>query len=268
MRYIGITLYVGVIVMGIMMTEGCAGKNIIQSDDDITARETKGAIEMYIAEHWEEYGYREKPTKYIALSFDDGPCAPSSNGGTAAMLKALEAARVKATFFVIGQNVRSNRDAAKAIFDAGHELGNHSDGYDSLGNKPVDAITTSLGAASWAISEITGKDPVLFRAPNLNHGSSLSRVCAEKGMALIDGIAHNDWPGSSAAIESSVLANPRDGGIIILHENNTSQGNTMAVLPEIISGLREQGFWIMTVSELAIVKGTTLKAGVRYGMID
>jgi hypothetical protein len=39
----------------------------------------------------------------------------------------------------------------------------------------------------------------------------------------------------------------------------------MAVLPDIISGLREKGFWIMTVSELAIVKGKTLEAGTRYG---
>jgi peptidoglycan/xylan/chitin deacetylase (PgdA/CDA1 family) len=229
---------------------------------------TKQGIEAYIADHWKEYGYSEKPTKYIALSFDDGPCAPSSSGGTAAMLAALQAANVKATFFVIGQNIRGNRAAAQAIVDAGHELGNHSDGYDSLGSKTVEAITASLDAASQAIRDITGTDPVLFRAPNLNHGANLSSVCKDKGMALIDGSVHNDWPGSSAAIKSSVLANPQDGGIIILHENNTSQGNTMSVLPEIISGLREKGFWIMTVSELAIVKGKTLDAGARYGSVN
>ena len=258
----------------IAMAAGCGNKQELTqaalltppvSPPTLTARER---IEAFIDEHWEEYGYSEKPSKYIALSFDDGPCAPSSNGGTAAMLEALGAANVKATFFVIGQNVRSNRAAARAIFVAGHELGNHSDGYDSLGGKTVEAITASLGTASWVISEITGKDPVLFRAPNLNHGINLSSVCTDRGMALIDGITHNDWPGSSAAIKSSVLANAHDGGIIILHENNTSQGNTMAVLPDIISGLREKGFWIMTVGELAIVKEHTLEAGVRYGAIN
>jgi peptidoglycan/xylan/chitin deacetylase (PgdA/CDA1 family) len=251
--------------MGMAVTAGCEdSKNETQGGYELTAKED---IEAYIAEHWAEYGYSEKPTKYIALSFDDGPCAPSSSGGTAAMLEALEAAKVKATFFVIGQNVRSNRAAAQAIFDAGHELGNHSDGYDSLGGKTVDAINTSLGAASWAISDITGKDPALFRAPDLNHGTNLSSVCKNRGLALIDGSVHNDWPGSSAAIKSSVLAKVHDGGIIILHENNTSRGNTMSVLPEIISDLREKGFWIMTVSELAIVKGKTLEAGTRYGSI-
>jgi peptidoglycan/xylan/chitin deacetylase (PgdA/CDA1 family) len=245
-------------VMVMTVTAGCDYRN------EFTP---KMSIEAYIVDHWPEYGYREMPTKYIALSFDDGPCASFNNGGTSAMLAALLAARVKATFFVIGQNVQNNKTAAQAIFDAGHELGNHSYGYDLLGDKTVEAITASLDATSQAIREITGSDSVLFRAPSLDHGPNLSQVCTDRGMALIDGSAHNDWPGSSAAIIDSVLANPKDGDIIILHENNTSQGNTMAVLPEIISGLRAQGFWIMTVSELAVVKGKTLEAGVRYNAI-
>jgi len=259
MRYNSIICWMGVLLAGMAVVAGCEDKHELTS---------KQAIEAYIDDHWEEYGYSEKPTKYIALSFDDGPCAPSSSGGTAAMLEALNAAKVTATFFVIGQNVRGNRAAAQAIVVAGHELGNHSDGYDSLGGKTVEAITASLDAASQAIKDITGADPVLFRAPNLNHGQNLSSVCKDRGMALIDGGTHNDWPGSSAAIKDSVLKNPQDGGIIILHDNNTSQGNTMAALPEIISGLREQGFWIMTISELAIVKEKRLDAGARYGAIN
>jgi len=261
MRYNSITLWAGVILMGMAVAAGCENKH---ETEPLTAKES---IEAYIAEHWKEYGYSEKPTKYIALSFDDGPCAYSSNGGTAAMLAALETANVKATFFVIGQNVRNSKVSAQAIYDAGHELGSHSDGYDSLGAKTVEDITASLDAASQAIRDITGTAPALFRAPNLSHGPNLSSVCKKKGMALIDGSTHNDWPGSSAAIKDSVLSNPQDGGIIILHENNTSQGNTMAVLPDIISGLRAKGFWIMTVGELAIVKGKTLEAGTRYGLI-
>jgi peptidoglycan/xylan/chitin deacetylase (PgdA/CDA1 family) len=225
----------------------------------------KARIEAYINDHWQEYGYSAKPGKYIALSFDDGPCPPSSYGGTAALLDVLAAQKVKATFFVIGSQVRGNKTAAQAIFNAGHELGNHSNGWDSLGSSTPQTISESLDATSAEIKEISGKNPVFFRAPNLNHGTNLSQVCATQGMVLIDGNTHNDWPGNSAAIKTSVLANPYDGGIIILHENNTSRGNTMAVLPDIISGLREKGFWIMTVSELAIVKEKTLQPGTRYG---
>jgi peptidoglycan/xylan/chitin deacetylase (PgdA/CDA1 family) len=235
---------------------------------DIVNTYTKAEIEAEVEAHWQEYGYTVKPTKYIAISFDDGPCPASDSGGTAALLTKLEELKVKAAFFVIGSNIRNNKSAARAIFEAGHELGNHSDGYNSLGGTTaIDTITKSLNAASLAIKETTGKNPVLFRAPNLNHGNNLFKVCEEMGMALIDGSAHNDWPGNSEAIKNSVLSNPQDGGIIILHDNNTSQGNTMSVLPEIIGGLRQKGFWILTVSQLAAVKEKSLEAGERYSSI-
>jgi len=243
------------------------GNNNESNEQTLYRFSAKNEIEEYISANWKDYGYKEKPVKYIAISFDDGPCDSSVYGGTKAMLAALNKARVRATFFVIGSNVNGNKSAAQAIFDAGHELGNHSDGYNSLGSAPADSITSSLNTASKVIKEITGSNPRLFRAPNLNHGENLSRVCKNLDLALIDGSVHNDWPGNSPSIKNSVLSNPRDGDIIILHDNNTSQGNTMRDLPDIISGLRAKGFWIMTVSELAIIKGKTLEAGIRYGSL-
>jgi peptidoglycan/xylan/chitin deacetylase (PgdA/CDA1 family) len=231
---------------------------------------SKTDIEAEIEAHWKEYGYKEKPTKYIAISFDDGPCS-APNGGTTALLAKLDDLKVKATFFVIGQNVRSNKSVAQAIFSGGHELGNHSDGYGSLGELSVNAIAASLDACGQTIKEITGKYPCLFRAPNLNHGGNLSQVCKERGMPLIDGNVHSDWDGTGhtpTSIKNSVLANPQNGGIILLHDNNTSKGDTMSALPDIIAGLREKGFWILTVGQLATVKDKPLEAGKRYNSIN
>jgi peptidoglycan-N-acetylglucosamine deacetylase len=232
---------------------------------------SKAGIEAEIEAKWQEYGYDEKPTKYIAISFDDGPCSAANSGGTAAMLAKLDELKVKATFFVIGQNVRANKAVAQEIFNGGHELGNHSDGYNGLGGSSTDAIAVNLDAASLAIKEITGKYPCLFRAPNLDHGANLSKVCKERGMALINGNVHSDWDGTGhtpTSIKNSVLANPRDGGIILLHDNNTSKGDTMSALPEIISGLRERGFWILTVGQLAAVKEKPLEAGEQYNSMN
>jgi len=232
---------------------------------------SKTDIEAEIEANWSEYGYTEKPTKYIAISFDDGPCSASNNGGTTAILEKLDELKVKATFFVIGQNVRGNKAAAKAIFDGGHEIGNHSDGYNSLGNSPANDIAANLDTAGLAIKEITGKYPCLFRAPNLNHGKNLSQVCLERGMALIDGNTHNDWDGTGhtpESIKNSVLANPQNGGIILLHDNNTSKGDTLSALPEIIAGLREKGFWITSVGRLAALKERALEAGKRYNSVN
>jgi peptidoglycan/xylan/chitin deacetylase (PgdA/CDA1 family) len=279
MKNINIKLFTGFVIAVILTMTGCAtdnGNNKTWLEEHggevMKYAYTKAEIEAEVEAKWAEYGYTTKPTKYIALSFDDGPCAPSNSGGTAAMLAKLTELNVKTTFFVIGQNVRNNKSAAQAIFDGGHELGNHSDGFSGLGGESTSAtITSSLDAASLAIKEITGKYPCLFRAPNLNHGANLSKVCEERGMPLIDGSAHNDWDGTGhtpTSIKNSVLANPQDGGIVILHDNNTSKGDTMSALTDIVNGLREKGFWILTVGQLAVVKGKTLVGGERYNSIN
>ncbi|MDR0301453.1 MAG: polysaccharide deacetylase family protein [Treponema sp.] len=280
MKNSSVKLFTGIVIAAVLLMTGCVTEKETHKDTEIWLKEhgdevmkydyTKADIEADIEANWKEYGYKTKPTKYIAISFDDGPCS-APNGGTAAILEKLAELHVKATFFVIGQNVRGNKTAAQAIFNSGHELGNHSDGYGSLGGSTADAITRSLDAASLAIKEITGKYPCLFRAPNLNYGTNLYKVCEERGMPLIGGNVHNDWDGTghtSASIKNSVLANPQDGGIILLHDNNTSKGDTLSALPDIIKGLREKDFWILTVGQLAAVKENSLEAGELYNSIN
>ncbi|MDR0503460.1 MAG: polysaccharide deacetylase family protein [Treponema sp.] len=251
---------------------GCAGAAGTRENkgDIMVYAYTKAQIEQEIDNNWRAMGYSSRPDKFIAISFDDGPCGPSASGGTQAMLDKLDELKIKATFFLIGQNIRANKAEARSIFNAGHELGNHSNSYSSLGKADKEDIEESLDSASLLIKEITGKNPPLFRAPNLNHGIELTQVCMERGMSLIDGSVHGDWDGTGhtpQSITESVLSNPRDGQIIILHENNTSKGNTMEALAGITAGLREKGFWILSVGQLAAVKGETLEAGTRYSSI-
>ncbi len=222
---------------------------------------TKAEIEAEVDATWEQLGYTAKPTKYIALSFDDGP-----NSGTPAMLAALEELKVKATFFVIGSNVRNNKARAQDIFDAGHELANHSDGTSPLGGATIAAIETSLEAASAAIKEITGEDPIYFRAPNVNYGANLTTVCTEMGMAIIGvNVWSDDWQGTTADVTANnVINRAQPNGIINCHE----LANTTAALPAMIEGLRAKGYWILTVGQLAAVREKTLVAGTQYDSIN
>ena len=238
------------------------------ADDDpakiLSPRET---IQKEIDDNWQDLGYTEKPVKHVALSFDDGP----AGANTQALLDVLAEKKVHATFFLIGQNIRSQKTWAQKINAAGHELANHSDGYRSLGSAEETAIRTSLTAASAALKEITGKDPALFRAPNVNYGLNLTKVCTELGLAIIGvSIWSNDWQQGITAesIKTNVLTSSAlaDGGIINCHEPNTAP-NTVAALPAIIDGLREKGFWIMTAGQLAAIKGKTLESGTRYDTI-
>ena len=241
---------------------------IIPPDTSVTTPplSPKDSILNHIDKNWKSYGYASKPTKYVALSFDDGPCSQTGN-----LLAALESKKVKATFFLIGQNVRGNQAQAKAIHDAGHELANHSDGYSGLGgNTAVNTISESLTAASTAIKNITRKNVSLFRAPSVEYGNNLTTVCTRQGLAIIGvSIWSQDYQSgiSSTAIANNVTGSPSDGGIINCHEPNTAP-NTVAAIPAMIDGLRAKSFWVCTVSELAIIKGKTLQAGTRYDSIQ
>ncbi|MHB9296644.1 polysaccharide deacetylase family protein [Pillotina sp. SPG140] len=202
------------------------------------------------------------PDKIIALSFDDGP-SPVTNQ----LLTVLKEQRITATFFLIGQNIRTNPTKAQAIFQAGHEIGNHSDGYASLGgDTDYETIRTSLQATSAAIATITGKNPQYFRAPNAHYGINLSQVCTEMGLPLVGASCwSNDWQNTVTTdqIISTILSDASDGGIINCHELQ----KTVEAAPRFIDELRKQGYEIVSVVQLAERKGTVLHAGQRYDSI-
>jgi peptidoglycan/xylan/chitin deacetylase (PgdA/CDA1 family) len=225
----------------------------------------------YIDANWEAFGYSARPTRYIALSLDDGPATGALADN---LLTTLAEKRVRATFFVIGQNVRNNGSAAKKLVDQGHELANHSDGYAGLGNNSKnpskETIQTSLQACQEAIKAVTGTAPDMFRAPNVDYGPNLTAVCTEMGLPIIGvNVWSHDYQQqiTSNQIRDNVLRDAKDGGIINCHEPNTAP-KTVPVLAEIIDGLRAKGYWICSVSELTRIKDKTLEAGVQYDSIN
>jgi peptidoglycan/xylan/chitin deacetylase (PgdA/CDA1 family) len=174
------------------------------------------------------------------------------------LLATLANKEAKATFFLIGSNITGNQAAAQAIFNGGHELGNHSDGYTANPNK------ASLENCSSKIKNITGSNPALFRAPELNYGSVVN-VCRELNLPLIGTNCDSKDYNAGANVQSNVQSCAKDGGIVLMHEDNTSQGRTLPNVGNIIDWLRGQGYWILPVSHLAVYKGTNaLAAGVTY----
>ena len=243
------------------------GKEIIDSNMEI-----KNNIETYIEANWLSYGYKTKPDKYIALTFDDGPCHPEYYGGSAALLKILNEYKVKATYFFVGEKIIENINEAHAIVAAGHEIGNHSDDHKDLGNAgrlSAPVVKQNLEAASQKIKDLTGVYPKVMRPPYLSNGTALTNACKDLGMAIIYGfIDPRDWDNNNTPqnIINSVLSKAHDGGIIIMHETYAARGRTIPAMPQIITGLRDKGYWFVTVSELAAIKGKTLEAGEVYNI--
>jgi peptidoglycan/xylan/chitin deacetylase (PgdA/CDA1 family) len=226
-----------------------------------------GAITSEIDSSWQSLGYKSRPDKFMAITFDDGPSGP----GTLSLLGILEKNHVKATFFLTGENVSYYSAYARAIFDAGHELGNHSwDGETAGAPAGEQTVRTKLENTSEGIRRITGIAPVLFRPPNLEYDRLLKRICTGMGLVSIGAscIGRDYEPNISAGqIVKNVLAGAEDGGIILLHEPNTAPA-VIPALQDMINQLRARGFWLMPVGQLAAIKGKVLTAGTMYDRIE
>jgi peptidoglycan/xylan/chitin deacetylase (PgdA/CDA1 family) len=207
--------------------------------------EARKEILKMIDDTWEELGYSEKPSKYIALSFDDGPSAQSQ-----ALMDALEEQKVRTTFFLIGSNVEARPEIVRAMRDAGHEIGNHSQGYASINDQTVGPAKRIIQSCNDAIFNATNADgnpvtPKIFRAPGLTTSKNLLAACGEMNLPLIHGLICNDAP--------KVLAAAKEWGIIVNHDPSSDAG-ALAALPVYVAGLREQGYYIVTVSQLLILR--------------
>ena len=187
--------------------------------------------------------------KLIALTFDDGPSSTTND-----VLDVLEKYNVKATFFLIGQNVNSNTlSIMQRQVRMGCELASHSYTHEDMSRMNASQIKDQQQRTAQAIKNAVGVDVKFFRPPYI----SVSNTMYENiDVPFIQGTMHNDWLDNTSASQraQSVLNGAKDGQIVLLHD---FQGNskTVQALPQIIEGLQKQGYTFVTVSELFEKKG-------------
>ncbi len=147
--------------------------------------------------------------KTMYLTFDDGP----SEENTQKVLDILRDRNIKATFFLVGENVRKHPEMARRIVAEGHTIGIHCDrhDYETL-YESVDSYVADFEKARQTIYEVTGVETKLFRFP----GGSVNAFNQETGEAIIQemksrGYLYYDW---NASLEDAVK-NPNPERLIV-----------------------------------------------------
>jgi peptidoglycan/xylan/chitin deacetylase (PgdA/CDA1 family) len=187
----------------------------------------------------------------IALTFDDGP-----SEGTSQLLEILSRLEARATFFACGMNVKRLPGVARAIADAGHEIGNHSYSHPAFYLRSHRFISDELGAAQSIIAETTGRTPTLFRAPFGVRWFGLRE--AQRRLNLLGvmwTVIGLDWKLPADQIARRILAGAGNGAIICLHDGRGVQANpdigaTLEAVGRLIPALQSRGFTFETVSQL------------------
>src|SRR5437899_632314 len=183
---------------------------------------------------------------YIAMTFDDGPSAML----TPKLLDLLAAHRIKATFFVIGENVAEHPEIVARAAREGHEIGNHSWSHPNFGKMSDQGVRSQLQRTDDAIKNATSQRPTLMRPP---YGSITARekrwIYEAFGYRIILwDVDPYDWkrPGP-AVVRSRILKETQPGSIVLSHDIHPG---TIEAMPSTFDALEAKGFKFVTVSEL------------------
>ena len=221
---------------GFIFTASCSEKQ----EDNATMSETSTA-----AGAMSETTAPRNYDKVCALTFDDGP----NNDTTPLVLDKLEKYGVKASFFLIGQNINSTtEDVVKRAYDMGCEINNHSKTHSDMTKMSGDDIAAEIKVTNEKIEKITGEQPHFFRPPYIAANDTMFEYI---DLPFIAGYGANDWEDSVSADERAekIIAQAKDGYIILLHDMN-GNSKTVEALDTIIPTLLDEGYEFVTVSEL------------------
>nr|WP_230967477.1 polysaccharide deacetylase family protein [Nostoc commune] len=187
--------------------------------------------------------------KVIALTFDDGP----SPKNTAQILEILKTNNIKATFFMVGQMVKYFPQVAKQVAADGHVIGNHTWHHWYF---QMDGATASseIDRTADIIYKTTGEKTTLFRPPGgfLNNG--LAQYAKNQKYAVMmwseqSGDAERRSPQVPMLVKN-VLKQAKPGAIVLLHDGGGNRSKSVKALPEMIAGLKTQGYRFVTIPQL------------------
>lgn len=198
------------------------------------------------------YAYRLVPIysvdtseKKVALTFD----AAWGSDKTLKILDLLKSEDVLGTFFLVGFWVESNADKVKEIYDAGFDIGTHSNTHPKMSTLSKSQITHELETSMKLISDITGEKVTLFRPPFGDYNDNLINVAGSLGLKTIQwDVDSLDWKGLSAGeILTRVKSSVKNGSIILFHNNSD---HILEAIPLVVSYLKSQGYSMVKLSQL------------------
>ncbi|TMK41777.1 MAG: polysaccharide deacetylase family protein [Actinobacteria bacterium] len=177
----------------------------------------------------------------VGLTFDDGPHPQ----GTPAVLELLAQAGVRATFFLVGEQIQRTGALAHEIVAGGHDVALHCHRHRNLLRLTPRQVRADLERARALISQATGREPSLYRPPYGIFSFPALRWAREQGMLpLLWTHWGRDWEraASTESITRLLCADLEPGSVVLLHDADDygapgSWRRTVAALPSVLAEL-------------------------------
>lgn len=189
--------------------------------------------------------------KEIALTFDDGP----DGKVTPKILDILKQNNVKGNFFFLGENASRFPSVVRRTYKEENLVLNHSYNHPDFKKENNDEIKNQILKTEDIIYKIIGKKPAILRPPYGDVDQLIVNSILETNNKIaIWSIDTLDWSQKEKDnIVRNVLDNLRPGDIILMH-SNSDKYMTAEALPEIIKGIKEKGYEIVTLDKMLNIK--------------
>ncbi|EPT34800.1 polysaccharide deacetylase family protein [Phocaeicola abscessus] len=176
----------------------------------------------------------DKHVKAVYLTFDDGPIPEI----TPWVLDLLDRYRMKATFFLVGDNVRKHPEEYRMIVERGHRVGNHT--YNHI--QGLHYLSKHYLANVEKANELIHTD--LFRPPHGFMRWTEYMILRNKYRMVMWDVVTRDYSKrlDGAEVFEKVKKYVRNGSIITFHDSLKSERNMKYALPRSIDWLLEQGY--------------------------
>ena len=189
----------------------------------------------------------------FAITFDDGP----HQEFTPKILEVLESHKVKATFFVSGRNIESNRSTAEDLASQGHLFGNHTYSHLSALRTGKSRLLDEVVRTKELIENITGEPNCFLRPPYGHITPALLSICRNLDLSIVLW-SFNSWDFRGISAEKIISRAERKispGTILLFHECHFRDGSrdysaTIEAVDSILEHTLEKGLKPVTVAEL------------------
>lgn len=196
--------------------------------------------------------------KLVALTLSEGP-----GGYTKNFLDILAAKNVKATFFVLGENVDNNPKTTASIVEQGNQIASLTSSFKVLTAMQPQELQETLMSAFTSIKQTTGIATTLFRPP---YGQYDATAWLNSGGVASAAIFWTQEASASTnttaeAIKNAALQGVQSGSIILLGDGGSNVDVELEALPSIIDALQTQGYTLVTIDEL-LASDSTIPADI------
>lgn len=205
---------------------------------------SKSTRESFVKFNTVYAGNPDDPVLY--LTFDLG----YENGNTDKILDTLQAAGVKATFFITGHYLASQPDIVKRIISDGHIAANHSQNHKCLPDISDDGVISEILGFESNFREVTGAELSKFlRPPSGEYSERSLALTASLGYkTILWSFAYVDYDEKKPVTEeyayNKITGNFHNGAVILLH---TVRSENASVLEKVIEKARGEGYSFSTV---------------------